>query len=111
MKRAECCFGRGKRREIHLFYTNISHLQPSNRNPDHPPRPLLENTKQGGTLWTAIAHDRIDWRRRGAMVALDVAQGLHYFHARSVLHLDIKSANVRTFTFMNGQSLGEEREK
>lgn len=30
----------------------------------------------------------------GRRIALDVARGLHFLHARSVVHFDLKSANI-----------------
>lgn len=53
-----------------------------------------------GDLWRAATlrnprGERIfGWYGRGRKVLLDVARGLHFLHSRSIVHLDLKSANI-----------------
>ena len=53
-----------------------------------------------GDLWRAATlrntrGERIfGWHGRGRKVLLDVARGLHFLHSRSIVHLDLKSANI-----------------
>lgn len=61
---------------------------------------LVTEFMEFGDLWRAATlrsprGDRIfGWWGRGRKVALDIARGLHFLHSRSIVHLDLKSANV-----------------
>lgn len=62
---------------------------------------LVMELMEGGTLYDAISNDATGsflWWRRGKSVALDIARGLAFLHSRGVLHMDMKSANVRGLT-------------
>ncbi len=61
---------------------------------------LVTELMELGDLWRAApargpSGARVfAWRARGRRVAADVARGLAYLHARRVVHLDLKSANI-----------------
>lgn len=58
---------------------------------------LVTEFMAGGDLFRALAGSRKPeflWPARGQRVALDIARGLCYLHARSVAHLDLKSPNI-----------------
>lgn len=67
-------------------------LSPHNR-----PR-ILPRCAQGGDLRAALSADhdgsRLGWRAAGRHIALEIAEGLAYLHARNVTHRDLKSKNV-----------------
>ncbi|PRW56882.1 serine threonine- kinase [Chlorella sorokiniana] len=55
---------------------------------------IVTELMAGGTLWRALKTGKVTFYRRGLKIAIDVARGLHYLHARSIIHLDLKSPNV-----------------
>ncbi|KAK9835179.1 hypothetical protein WJX81_003995 [Elliptochloris bilobata] len=55
---------------------------------------ILMELMLGGTLFEAIATDRVSWHNRGRQVAIDVARGLAFLHSRNIASLDVKSPNV-----------------
>jgi len=65
----------------------------------HPPHFASQpETAQGGDLFRALsntsARKLLAWRCCGRNIAMDVARGLDFLHARNVIHVDVKSANV-----------------
>eukprot|EP00884_Botryococcus_braunii_P020086 jgi/Botrbrau1/6761/Bobra.0324s0043.3 len=56
---------------------------------------LIMEYMEGGDLKRALQEDdRYRWGKRGPYAAYEVASALAYLHSYSVIHLDVKSANV-----------------
>jgi Protein kinase domain len=55
---------------------------------------LVTEYMEGGDLMANIAAGRINWWRRGRKIAIDVAKGLCFLHARRIVHFDLKSPNI-----------------
>ncbi|KAK9805505.1 hypothetical protein WJX72_001765 [[Myrmecia] bisecta] len=58
---------------------------------------LVLEYMEGGDLRQAMASARgaeLRWCRKGQMVALDIARGLHFLHTHKVMHSDLKTGNV-----------------
>jgi len=59
---------------------------------------LVTEFMEGGDLFRALsntsARKLLAWRCCGRNIAMDVARGLDFLHARNVIHVDVKSANV-----------------
>ena len=49
---------------------------------------------EGGDLMANISAGRVNWWRRGRKIAIDVAKGLCFLHARRIVHFDLKSPNI-----------------
>eukprot|EP00884_Botryococcus_braunii_P017382 jgi/Botrbrau1/4327/Bobra.0232s0018.1 len=49
----------------------------------------------GGNLYSLLMNSRgWQWNQRAAVMGLDIARGVAYLHSKSVIHLDLKSANI-----------------
>lgn len=61
-------------------------------------RKLMSECLKGGDLFRAlghpVAHQLLRWRSCGRNIALDIARGLVFLHARNVVHFDLKSNNI-----------------
>ena len=55
---------------------------------------LVTEYMEGGDLMANIAAGRVNWWRRGRKIAIDVAKGLCFLHARRIVHFDLKSPNI-----------------
>eukprot|EP00884_Botryococcus_braunii_P017386 jgi/Botrbrau1/4330/Bobra.0232s0020.2 len=56
---------------------------------------LVMEYMAGGNLYNFLLNSRgWHWNQRAALMALDIARGVAYLHSQSVIHLDLKSANV-----------------
>ena len=55
---------------------------------------LVTEYMEGGNLAQNIAAGRVNWRRRGRKIAIDVAKGLVFLHSRRIVHFDLKSPNI-----------------
>ena len=55
---------------------------------------LVTEYMEGGDLMSNIAAGRVTWWRRGRKIAIDVAKGLCFLHARRIVHFDLKSPNI-----------------
>jgi hypothetical protein len=55
---------------------------------------LVTEYMEGGDLMSNIAAGRVTWWRRGRKIAIDIAKGLCYLHARRIVHFDLKSPNI-----------------
>ncbi|PRW39362.1 serine threonine- kinase [Chlorella sorokiniana] len=55
---------------------------------------LVTEYCDGGNLTRNLMAGRVTWYRRGKKIALDVARGLTYLHAKRIVHFDVKSPNV-----------------
>lgn len=56
---------------------------------------LVMELMEGGDLWGRIHHSRWGgWFQGGREIAVDVAMGLSFLHAKRVVHLDLKSSNI-----------------
>jgi serine/threonine protein kinase len=60
------------------------------------PPALVCDYLKGGSLHTAISHDRPWLREPHAKVGVlrDTARGLDFLHYRRIVHFDLKSANI-----------------
>ena len=57
---------------------------------------LVTEYMEKGDLCSAIARapEKCSWERLGKKMALDIARGLAFLHARNIVHFDLKSGNV-----------------
>lgn len=56
---------------------------------------LVMELMSGGDLWGRIHHSEWGgWFKGGREIAVDVAMGLSFLHAKRVVHLDLKSSNI-----------------
>ena len=71
---------------------NIVQFQGAHLGPDQ--TLLVTEYMEGGDLMANIAAGRVTWWRRGRKIAIDVAKGLCFLHARRIVHFDLKSPNI-----------------
>ena len=55
---------------------------------------LVTEYMDGGDLMSNIAVGRVSWWKRGRKIAIDVAKGLTFLHARRIVHFDLKCPNI-----------------
>ena len=57
---------------------------------------LVTEYMPNGDLFTALGRSphRYSWYALGRGIALDIARGLAFLHARNIVHFDLKSANI-----------------